>query len=159
MAAIAKAKKYPRLPIVPSRSSGQRAVISENRGGVKCGRGQAAGYSSRGGTRGTDACLGRSVSFAGKYFRIVCSSNLQISSAIATSAGFSFSVADASIMSSHAHERRFPFIDESLRRRAVTLHHRSALLAGGIPVPPRFGRCFERVRAAKSHAKPCDNLV
>jgi hypothetical protein len=66
---------------------------------------QASGFSSRGGTRGTEACLGRSASFAvgGKYFRIVCSSNVQISSAISTSDVFSIADADASIRSSRMH--------------------------------------------------------
>src|SRR5262249_35874788 len=116
---------------------------------------QASGFSSRGGTRGTEACLGRSASFAvgGKYFRIVCSSNVQISSAISTSDVFSIADADASIRSSRHAPLVPPFIDESVRAREVTLHRRNALSAGGIPIPPRVGAALG-VRAGPNELRP-----
>lgn len=88
---------------------------------------QAAGFSSRGGTRGTEDCFGRSESAVtgGKYFKIVCSSDLQISSAISKSGDFSIADADASIRFLLCVRTTHPFIDESARGREVTLHHTS----------------------------------
>src|SRR4029077_8940826 len=93
MVATTKTKKNPRVPIVPSWPSdwsGHDGDFRENKGEVKCERvfrllrfahqeSTSESGCSRGGTRGTEACLGRSASVGGKYFRIVCSSNVQIS--------------------------------------------------------------------------------